>query len=792
MIVQVYIEGERLDLFSDEGISITQGVQDVKDISKLFADFSQSFNVPASKNNNRIFKQYYNADIDGGFDARTRKLATIDVNTLDFKRGKIQLEEVKIKEGAPESYKITFYGNTVKIKDLLGDDKLFSLDWLDNFDHQYDEAQVLNGLTNGIDFTVDGVDYDKAIIYPLISYDRQYLYNSNPSDTTSTDELVNISYNAVRNDGIEFGELKPSIKLSLVMEAINQKYPDLNFTGGFFNSLNYQEAYMSLNNSTNRLDAGVLEFENETGDSTFIGNNPDRLLIYNVNILPKAGFGTVPYTLTLTWNGQTIYQNGTPLYGNNNREGVIANPTDEYNVIATITTQENFEFDANTRLDYVAGAFITGTYFTNTYTDLSINLSAVINSLLYDIKTYDFLTSIFKMFNLVVYSEGTDLVVEDLQSWYSQGKIYNIDEYVDKSKLKIAKGKIYNQFNYKFEDSEQILADVYNQNNRRYYGNIEQKIYADEAQTILLDGEALDIEVVFENPIFERLLDLDTNLLVDVQYCPYFDKELKPLTGNPFIFYASSVDVSSNPLGFKGVSAYSEIDTNVLMPSHSRIISDETTFALNFESELSEYTYGVMGNNIFQTYFADYISDIFSIKRRNYELSAILPDFLLNTLKLNDRLIIEDRRYLINKVTSDIVNRKDSFELINDIYDAPIASDVLSGGVFRRSFSIYGPEEITDTVDYIGESTAAPTLVDTGDGTTWLKINSTIGTGVRTVNFLVNANTTGSQRKAQITIDNGISTAVFTVIQNSLSVGVFDFSNPDNSALMNTILTAKS
>ena len=369
------------------------------------------------------------------------------------------------------------------------------------------------------------------------------------------------------------------------------------------------------------------------------------------------------------------------------------------------------------------------------------------------------------MFNLVVFSEGDDIVVEDLQTWYAKGKIYDISEYVDTSKLKIAKGKVYNQINYKFEDSDQIIADVYNENNRRYYGNIEQNIYADEAQTILLDGDTLDIEVIFENPVNERIADQNTNLLTTIQYLPYFNREIKPLTGNPFLFYASSRSVFSNPIGFRGITDYTSIGVDIFMPSHTRTISDDTTFALNFEGEISEYTYGIMGNSIYQTYFADYIGDIFSVKRRNYELSAILPNFILNTLRLNDRLIIQDRRYIINKLTSDIVNRKDSFELINDIYDAPIETDLLSGGQFRTSGRFYSSEAQTDTVDYIGESTAAPALLDTGNGTSWVTINSTIGTGVRTVNFSIDANSTGFDRSLKITINNAKDVASFNIIQ---------------------------
>ena len=45
--VQIYIGGERLELFKDETISITQSIQNIKDISRIFTEFSQSFTIPA-------------------------------------------------------------------------------------------------------------------------------------------------------------------------------------------------------------------------------------------------------------------------------------------------------------------------------------------------------------------------------------------------------------------------------------------------------------------------------------------------------------------------------------------------------------------------------------------------------------------------------------------------------------------------------------------------------------------------------------------------------------------------
>jgi len=98
VIIQLYIEGQRLELFKDESVTITDSIQNVKDIDKVFTAFTQSFSVPASKTNNKIFKHYYNFDITNGFDARKKVTATIELNNIPFRTGKIKLEGVDLKE----------------------------------------------------------------------------------------------------------------------------------------------------------------------------------------------------------------------------------------------------------------------------------------------------------------------------------------------------------------------------------------------------------------------------------------------------------------------------------------------------------------------------------------------------------------------------------------------------------------------------------------------------------------------------------------------------------------------
>jgi hypothetical protein len=69
-VIELYISNQRVDLFKDESVSITDTIINAKDVSKVFTSFSQQFSLPASSTNNKIFKHYYNWDIVGGFDAR--------------------------------------------------------------------------------------------------------------------------------------------------------------------------------------------------------------------------------------------------------------------------------------------------------------------------------------------------------------------------------------------------------------------------------------------------------------------------------------------------------------------------------------------------------------------------------------------------------------------------------------------------------------------------------------------------------------------------------------------------
>ena len=109
--VDLYIDGTRADAFNDESITLNLSVQNISDIGKVFGEFSQTFSLPATKINNGIFSHYYNVDVVGGSNANTRVDSFIEVNTILFREGVLELEGLQFKNGEPYSYNVTIYGS---------------------------------------------------------------------------------------------------------------------------------------------------------------------------------------------------------------------------------------------------------------------------------------------------------------------------------------------------------------------------------------------------------------------------------------------------------------------------------------------------------------------------------------------------------------------------------------------------------------------------------------------------------------------------------------------------------
>ena len=287
------INFQHLDLFEDEQITLTQTIQDIRDIEKIFTDFTKTFNLPATSVNNKLFKHYYRRDLisdaipNGIFDANSKLDAILELNYKPFKAGYIVMNGVKLKNNVPESYNITFYGQTIQLKDRVKDRKLSSLDF-SQFNHDYNAVKVKLGLQSFVNVLNGQSVSVPHIIYPLISHTQRFIYDSGAggvlksqarSDTTrnlffnnSQSNVTDGSGNIIREGtsmGFQFTDLKPALRIIDIIKVIEQDAEiDVNFTDDFFKTTGFfSNIYMWLHR--NKGEIGVTP-TNETNTNLIV------------------------------------------------------------------------------------------------------------------------------------------------------------------------------------------------------------------------------------------------------------------------------------------------------------------------------------------------------------------------------------------------------------------------------------------------------------------------------------------------------------------------------------------
>ena len=89
-------------------------------------------------------------------------------------------------------------------------------------------------------------------------------------------------------------------------------------------------------------------------------------------------------------------------------------------------------------------------------------------------------------------------------------------------------------------------------------------------------------------------------------------------------------------------------------------------YSLNFSPETSTYLGIPIQQSLFATYYFDYLANLFDPKNRLTNVKAVLPISILTSLQLNDRLIIRDKRYIINDFKTNLTTGETIFNLLND------------------------------------------------------------------------------------------------------------------------------
>ena len=669
----------RADMFKDESVVITDSLLNVRDVAKVFTPFSKQFNLPASKLNNKLFRHYENTDIVDSFDARYRHDAIIKLNGIDYKKGKIQFNSVQLKNNKAYSYKVTFFSDTVDLKEILGDSKLSSLNYGDLSEFEYSQANILDMITRDDTYLeASGVLNSSDIKVPNIHHSKNMRFTSSGYEDNAT------------ATSLEWVDVKPAIRVRSIIQAINRTYPQINITG-FLDSIQIQDIYLWLHRNEgyitnaeegggtqivrNRWKAGIDDYTFNSSTPSSVGDargvfSDNIFYYYNffVSIYPTDP--TESYTVrVLKASNETVLQEFSGLTGDQvnllteiKRFGVGAYGYGEIDIIVEVQSENTISMTQNVSVQriYKPVSWQPGTtQWTANYTAVNSDTQNTFYTAkqVPEMKVMDFLSGLFKMFNLVVFKEDNDIYTA-LASWYMNiGNAYDITKYVDMETSTLERLFQYKEMDFKFKSKKSFLVQFADEINGVPFA--EEDYGSDE-----WDGGVYKLEVPFEKMMYERLSNETTGALSDIGQGAMLDKKFEATIGEPLLFCMDYTDGGGDwAIDGSGLDTYwrpTQLTSNNWGGSGNGL-------ALNFGLEMDEYLLEVPNgyDNLFSANYFDYVETVFDRQARMLKVSAYLPLSIITRYKLNDRFVIANKSYRINSIKTNLLTNKTDLELFN-------------------------------------------------------------------------------------------------------------------------------
>jgi hypothetical protein len=688
--VQVYIEGQRLELFNDESIKINLSIQNIADISKQYADFTQTFSVPASPTNNAIFEHFYLNEVDATFDYNLKRNAYIEIDYSPFRSGKIQLNKATLKGTQAYSYAITFYGKLTNLMDIIKDFKLKDLPF-NEYTHLYNGDEVLDRITD------DVTNYD--IRYPLITGSRYWSYD----DGTTTDIKTT-------SGAVLYTELFPAISIDKVFTLIETQY-DIDFQGTWRIDKRWKDCYLLLKKGkdfqyfTKAIDLlynniVVTAFDNLTValfpiNDTVIESKNRKLKDYYRTLDPYYNTTTQSFVSYFEWlylqpddtmshritmaisNADTttkfyilVYENNilTNTFthiGNGNIEVYYRESDTSFDTkkkinfkIKSNQADPSFNTEILSRYDFVrteSGEVLQGNLQATQPSQALNDDTFDVDNFIPDMTIKDFLAGVMKQFNLVFdplldEDNNAELVmrVEPLDTWYQRGGVIDITDYVDVSDIEIEATKLYKSISFEYQKSESLLNTEYRDTFNAEYGDLKY--------LFPYEGEEFKIQLPFENLLQTTFTgtDLQVGLLINKDFQGYDNK--------PILLYKYDLQACD----FKFDKGASVVSVSNYIPFGQDLEYNGNDLTLHFNSENSTLLLEPILRTSFFNYYQGYLENLFDNKQRMVKVKAELPISLIQNLRLNDRLIINDKRFYINNIELELTSGKCNLELIYD------------------------------------------------------------------------------------------------------------------------------
>lgn len=304
-------------------------------------------------------------------------------------------------------------------------------------------------------------------------------------------------------------------------------------------------------------------------------------------------------------------------------------------------------------------------FFDNT-SDVYSNLSYINpQRLMPDMKIIDFLSDIFKTYNLVAFEERLDdnsflINVKSYDDYLDSGNQYDITNYINIESTNVSRISPFKSVEYNYSKPTTFLAINQKEITGDDFGNVKFNVNnfdeegSNSSNSLLFDGNTYKVEPKFEKMMFERLVNVDTSNLTNYQWGWFVadnrgDNFPNPTIGKPLLHYINNRKAvvgheilwKDNVTGGDYYNAPSNVDDSELNTTH-------------FNAEFDEWNRNINENSIFNNFHKKYIQGIYSAYAKRFEVKAYLPPAIFSKLQLNDTLIIDRISYIIDSMDINI------------------------------------------------------------------------------------------------------------------------------------------
>lgn len=535
-----------LDLFKDEDILLSDNVTGLFDLGVIPADFTRQITLPGTKKNNAFFEHVYDISVfnPDTFATNIKVPAYLDFGGLYLSQGYLQLNKVNVFANKfIDSYEVTVYGAVSSFAREINRSYLTDLTSLSVYNH--------TSSYNNISASWTGDLFSGSIVYPLAEYGQRLEFTKGNLNQFGVDDIAGALSTQDFKPAIKAKLVLDAI-FNQAGYTYSSSFIDNGGLDGIYLVCNRALRY-PVYSDVNLETYGVVKVGPITGSGmtdvvlpantfvtlpwynkledpqNFYNNGAYRVEvssslrgILNLNINVSCSVNNMPGTFSQngTWQYRLIETGSSTEYSLNAIQSYIqffdelqqsrtGGINSTYQLTTEFTTNEipagNYYFQIRQRPNVATGTLPTVTMdplgTAKSFLQITkVNAAAdgrIMNIPLNmpfgtsGIKQIDFITSIQKKFNLVIYPSKTQInqfIIEPFNQWYNKGRRWDFNKYINlNEKLEVipANNLAVNELNFGDTLDQDYISQQFSKAANREFG----KSYYTDLQNFFSQGK---------------------------------------------------------------------------------------------------------------------------------------------------------------------------------------------------------------------------------------------------------------------------------------------------------------